>query len=135
MPTDEYDEILEDRIPSTRAPGLGKGRGRKRADGWTEYQLAIILGVTGPAFTRWRAGLRYPGVRMLKKIELVFGWPAREQIELIPLNGYDLSWSMKFNQVLNEWKAANPRTQSVDELKALYSVRSGRKKAEKTEDY
>lgn len=126
----ENDGNLEDEIPSSHSPGLGKGKGRKAAEGWTEYQLSRIIGVTSPTFVRWRSGQRYPEIRMLKKIEKIFGWPAREQIDLIPATGYDLSWSMKFNQILNEWKAANPRTVTVDELKALYPIRPGRKKQE-----
>jgi transcriptional regulator with XRE-family HTH domain len=94
-----------------------------RGEGWNDGQLAVLVGVTPAAFARWRAGLRYPEVRMLKKIEAIFGWPAAEQIELIPMSGHDLTWSMKFTQILNEWKAANPRTVPVKELRSLYSTR------------
>jgi transcriptional regulator with XRE-family HTH domain len=120
------DEIREEDLPSTHAPGLGPRQGRRAAEGWTDYQIAIILGVQAPTFGRWRSGLRYPDVRMLKKMEAVFGWPAAEQIDLIPLSGYDLRWSMKFTPILNEWKMANPRTVSVKELRALHPIRSGR---------
>lgn len=120
------DEYSEADIPSTHAPGLGHRKGRKAAPGWTDYQLSLIMGVNAPSLGRWRAGLRYPEVRMLKKIELIFGWPAREQIDLIPATGYDLRWSMKFTQILNEWKIANPRTVSVKELRSLHPFREGR---------
>jgi transcriptional regulator with XRE-family HTH domain len=88
----------------------------RRATGWSDYQLATILGVSRPSMSRWRSGLLYPDIRGLKKIEKVFGWPAAEQIDLIPLMGYDERWSLVFNRIIVEWREANPREVDVDSL-------------------
>lgn len=80
---------------------------------------------------RWRNGMTYPDVPGLKKIEAIFGWPAREQIDLIPLTDRDVRWSMVFNRILSEWMDANPRTAAEDELVPLVKTRKpggGRKK-------
>jgi hypothetical protein len=111
--------IPDDEVPSTDAPYLAWGKGRKAAPGWTNYQLGLIVGVRSTTISRWRNGLLYPDVAGLKKIEAIFGWRAAEQIDLVPLAGKDLRWSMVFNEVLKEWMIANPRTVSVDDLAPL----------------
>lgn len=88
----------------------------RRAVGWSNYQLSRILGVARPTMSRWRNAVLYPDVRGLKKIEKIFGWPAADQIDLIPLSGYDMRWSLVFNQIINEWREANPREVSVNDL-------------------
>ena len=88
----------------------------RRATGWSDYQLARILGVSRPSMSRWRGGILYPDIRGLKKIEEVFGWPAREQIDLIPIMGYDERWSLVFNHIISEWSEANPREISVNDI-------------------
>lgn len=88
----------------------------RRAVGWSNYQLALIVGVARPTMSRWRNAVLYPDIRSLKKIEKIFGWPASEQIDLIPLSGFDMRWSLVFNQVVNEWLEANPREVSVNDL-------------------
>jgi transcriptional regulator with XRE-family HTH domain len=113
----------DDEVPSTHAPGLGTGKGRRAAPGWTNYQLSVILSLRPSTVSRWRSGTQYPDIGGLKKIEAVFGWPAREQIDLIPMSGYDLRWSLVFNEVLREWMIANPRTVSVDELVPVVRAR------------
>lgn len=123
--------IPDDEVPSTDAPYLGYARGRAAAQGWTNYQLAKILGVRAPTVSRLRNGLLYPNVSQMKKIEMIFGWSAAEQIDLMPLTGQDLRWSMVFNEILKEWMIANPRTVSVDDLVPLVRTRregGGRKK-------
>jgi transcriptional regulator with XRE-family HTH domain len=116
--------MTDDEVPSTDAPYLGWGKGRVAAQGWSNYQLARILSVRAPTVGRWRNGLLYPSVSSMKKIEAIFGWPAAEQIDLIPLTGNDIRWSMVFNEVLKEWMIANPRTVAVDELVPLVRSRA-----------
>jgi hypothetical protein len=78
-----------------------------------------MLGVRQHSVSNWIDGEQYPGVKNMKKIEAIFGWPAREQIDLIPLEGKDLRYGMVFRKILNEWIDANPRTVRVDNLKAV----------------
>lgn len=111
-------------VPSTRAPGLGLGRGRRAAQGWSNYQLSRILCIRPTMMGRWRAGEAYPDVRALKKIEAVFGWPAAEQIDLIPMGDLDPRWAMVFNEVLREWMIANPRTLPAGQLQPLVKSRT-----------
>lgn len=98
----------------------------RRAVGWSNYQLSMLVGVARPTVSRWKNGLAYPDIRTIKKIEKVFGWPAPEQIELIPMVGYDLAWSMVFNQVLNEWMEATPRDLPADEIRQATETRTRR---------
>lgn len=122
---------LDDEVPSTHAPYLGYRQGRQTAPGWTNWQLCRIFSVRAQTIGRWRNGLQYPDVSGLKKIEIVMGWPASEQIDLIPLGEVDLRWSMVFNEVLKEWMIANPREIATDDLVPLVKSRApggGRKK-------
>jgi hypothetical protein len=92
---------------------------------WSHYQLGLILGIQGSVISRWRNGLQYPNVSQMKKIEAVFGWPASEQIDLLPLmsSEKDPRWSLVFNDILREWMDANPRTTPTDELQVLVRTR------------
>lgn len=101
----------------------GRGRAKALDPGWSNTQLAMILNIRPQTMGRWRNGLKYPDLGGLKKIEQIFGWPASEQIDLIPMGDPDLRWSMLFNKVLNEWIEANPRDLPMDELKPLVRVR------------
>lgn len=114
-------------VPSEHAPGLGKGKGRKAAAGWTNAQLGKLLSVRQQSIGLWTSGEQYPTTKNLKKIEAVFGWPASEQIDLIPLEGRDLRYGMVLNKVLNEWKAANPRTVRAHEVQAVVKSNAPRK--------
>ena len=88
----------------------------RRATGWSDYQLSRVLGCARPTVTRWRNAVLYPDIRTIKKIEKVFGWPAAQQIDLIPMTGYDMRWSLVFNEILKEWTDATPRDTPVDDL-------------------
>lgn len=83
---------------------------------WSLSMMARLLGVNHNSLSSWVSGEQYPGTKNLKKLEAVLGWPASEQIDLIPLEGRDMRYSMKFRQVLGEWKEANPRTISAGEI-------------------
>jgi hypothetical protein len=56
----------------------------------------------GPtAVSRWLAGDNYPELRTLKKIGAAYSWPARDQVDLIPIEGHDETWASAFREVLN----------------------------------
>lgn len=101
-------------------------RDGRRAVGWSNYQLSMILGVSRPSVSRWRNALLYPDIRTIKKIEKVFGWPAADQIDLIPMAGYDERWSLVFNKVVNEWAEATPRDLPADSIRQATETRTRR---------
>lgn len=101
-------------------------RDGRRAVGWSNYQLSMILGVSRPSVSRWRNALLYPDIRTIKKIEKVFGWPAADQIDLIPMAGYDERWSLVFNKVINEWAEATPRDLPADSIRQATETRTRR---------
>lgn len=98
---------------------------------WTNYSLSRILNIRPSDLSRMRNGQQNPNISHLKKLEAVLGWPASEQIDLLPLEGLDPRWSMAFSVILNEWMEANPRETPVDDLVPLARSRArggGRKK-------
>lgn len=101
----------------------GRGRARTQNHWWSNVSLGVILSIRPQTMGRWRNGLQYPDVDGLKKIEAIFGWPAREQIDLIPLGEPDMRWSLVFNRILSEWMDANPRTAASDDLVPLVKAR------------
>jgi len=101
---------------------------------WAHTHLAQLFGTSNVALGRYLNGLSYPTVGMMQKFEIVLGWPAREQIDLIPpywtwpdqpvSSQYkpqgqptDLRYAMKLRQVLNEWQESNPRTLDLREIR------------------
>ena len=68
---------------------------------WTNPQLGRLLGVKQQSIGLWMDGYQYPTLKNLKKIEAVFGWPAGEQIDLIPLEGKDQRYGMRLRRVLD----------------------------------
>lgn len=87
--------------------------------------LASLFGLSGQALGRYLNAQSYPTLQTIQKFEIVLGWPAAEQVQLIPpywewpLQGgqvgtkrgepRDLRYSMKLRQVVREWAEANPR--------------------------
>jgi transcriptional regulator with XRE-family HTH domain len=102
-----------------------RGKARSLDTGWSNHQLGMILGIDPSMISRLRNGLHYPNVAQMKKFEAVFGWPASEQIDLLPLmlSDPDMRWSLVFNDILREWIDANPRTTPTDDLKVLARTR------------
>lgn len=101
---------------------------------WGQTHLANLFGTSNVMIGRYLNGLSYPTVQMMQKFEIVLGWPIAEQAPLIPPywkwpdqpqsskyksqeNASDLRYAMKLRQVLNEWAAANPRTQRLQEIR------------------
>ena len=85
--------------------------------------LGILLGTNGVSLGRSLNAKNSPSVEIITKIEALFGWPASEQIDLIPLRSSDLRYSMVLHQVLEEWKRANPRTTPAAELRSAFDTK------------
>lgn len=83
-PAEPPKSVVSDR-PKTR-PGPQMRRG---AGGWTHAYAGERVGVKSHAMSRWLNGTRYPEVRAMLRLEKLTGWPATEQIVLVPLEGYD----------------------------------------------
>lgn len=107
------------------SPKGSPGRLRTPDGAWTVSQLAMVLGTTARAMYRYLSGERYPEVRMMKRFEALFGWPATEQVQLVPVAGYDLRYSMVLRQVMDDWTHNNPRTQPSGDLRCLYDSPRG----------
>jgi hypothetical protein len=75
---------------------------RKMTRQWDMTNVAYVLNCGKTTVFRYLNGSRYPELRMMRKIEHVFGWPASEQVKLIPLAGYDAVYGLVFRQVLDE---------------------------------
>ena len=101
---------------------------------WGQTHLANLFGTSNVMIGRYLNGLSYPTVQMMQKFEIVLGWPAREQIDLIPPHWTwpdqpqsvkyrsqedptDLRYAMKLQQIFNEWAEANPRTQLLQHIR------------------
>lgn len=101
---------------------------------WANTHLSNMFGTSGHQIGRYLNGQSYPTVPMMQKFEIVLGWPAREQFDLIPpywtwpdqptsitytpqSAPTDLRYAMKLRQILNEWCEANPRTQPSSEIR------------------
>jgi hypothetical protein len=90
---------------------------------WNIVMIAKILGTTGVSVGRYLSGERYPEVNMIKKLEILLGWKAQDQVDLIPLTGSDLAYSMKLRKELEEWKIQNPRTVPAARLVSRFPSR------------
>ena len=110
---------------------------------WGQTHLAALLGVSNVMLGRYLNGLSYPTLKMMQKLEVVFGWPVVDQVPLIPYywewpdqhqsgrgvkqaEPTDLRWSMKLTQVVQEWTEANPRTQLLQEIRMHPSLEDKR---------
>ena len=107
---------------------------------WGQHHIATLLGVQPNAWSQILNGLIYPSkLQLLQKIEVVFGWPVSEQVQLIPLywewpeqansgkpaaEPVDLRYAIKLARVVHEWTDANPRTVSTKELGLHPSLRA-----------
>lgn len=69
---------------------------------WTVGATARGLGTSDMTVYRYLNGISYPQVKMMRKIEVAFGWLARDQIELIPAEGHDLLYGMMLTNILDE---------------------------------
>lgn len=90
---------------------------------WNLDMIARLLGTSAVTFGRHVNGLQYPNLRMIKKLEILLGWKAQDQLDLIPLHGNDLRYSMVLRMELEEWKTQNPRTVGAADLRSLFPSR------------
>lgn len=54
--------------------------------GYTQTEAAILLETTKDVISNWERGISFPDVRMLKKIEIVYGVTYQDLIFLQPNN-------------------------------------------------
>jgi hypothetical protein len=87
---------------------------------WNLNMLGKILGTSGVAMGRYVNGTQYPEVGMVKKLEVMLGWKAQDQLDLMPLVGIDLRYSMKLRKELEQWKDQNPRTTPAADLRSMF---------------
>jgi hypothetical protein len=91
---------------------------------WGQHHIAALMGTNGPNWGLYLNGMAYPTLQMLQKIEVVFGWPVQEQVQLIPYywdwpvhaghgrtagDPTDLRYAIFLQKVIREWTEANPR--------------------------
>lgn len=100
-------EVLREHFPDLE-PGFAgtyqrstEPRHRPSRGGWTHAMVAKRLSAQPPSVTKWLLGIRYPDTRMLLRIERIFGWPAAEQIVLIPEEGFNDEWATAFRAVVD----------------------------------
>lgn len=111
---------------------------------WANIHFARILGISNVVLGQYLNGLSYPPVKTMQKFEVVMGWPVREQVDLIPYywdwpdagrygddrnpkpqqDPTDLRYSIMLGKVLREWADANPRTESIADLRLHPSLES-----------
>jgi hypothetical protein len=101
---------------------------------WGINMFGMLFGLSGQALARYLNGQSYPTLQTIQKFDVVLGWPAAEQVQLIPpywewpiQNGgpgpgsrgepTDYRYGMKLRQVLQEWGDANPRTVRSNEVR------------------
>lgn len=102
------EEVIREHFPdATGKPTIPLSRGSRRKPGtWTATYVATDMNVGVPSVTRWVSGTRYPEVRTMLRIERMYGWPAVEQITLVPIEGYDDRYGAAFRAVLDRHYAA-----------------------------
>lgn len=99
---------------------------------WAQGHVATILGLQETSWSKLLNGLIYPArLQTMQKIEVVFGWPVSEQVQLIPPywewpdqastgrpNGepVDMRYAIKLGRIVAEWCDANPRTVAGKDL-------------------
>ena len=100
---------------------------------WGQKHIATILGLQETSWSKLLNGQIYPArLQTMQKIEVVFGWPVSEQVQLIPYywewpgqpragvpggDPVDLRYAIKLGRVVAEWADANPRTVPTKDLK------------------
>ena len=65
---------------------MGTIRGLRRARGWTQFELALAVGVQPQAVHLWEGGRRTPQVPQLRRLGQLFGL-CSDEIDLVPPNG------------------------------------------------
>jgi len=106
---------------------------------WGQKHIATILGLTETSWSKVLNGQIYPArLQTMQKIEVVFGWPVSEQVQLIPVywewpeqaaggrpsgEPTDLRYAIKLARVVAEWCDANPRTMAAKDLKLHPSLK------------
>jgi hypothetical protein len=87
---------------------------------WNLNMIGVLLGTSGVVMGRYVNGMAYPETAMIKKLEVFLGWKAQDQLDLIPVSGKDLRYSMVLRQELEMWKDQNPRTTPAADLRSRF---------------
>lgn len=97
------DTIDDPDFPPASAPRRRDRKIKKKrfSPGWTHHYVADRLGTKTINVTRWLNGERYPDVRAIVRIAEIWGWPATEQIVLVPAKGYDSRYGDAFRAHLD----------------------------------
>lgn len=90
---------------------------------WNLNMIGVLLGTSGVVMGRYVNGLSYPETIMIKKLEVLLGWKAQDQLDLIPIGPRDLRYSMVLRQELEEWKIQNPRTTPAANLRSRFPAK------------
>ncbi len=105
-----------------RVGDYGKGKRTPKGE-WNLDMIGVLLGTRGVLMGKYVNGQQYPSLRMIKKLEVLLGWKAQAQLDLIPIHGIDLRYSMVLRHELEEWKLQNPRTTPAADLRSLFPSR------------
>ena len=70
--------------PSTRRCGVKSIRALRQARGWTQFELALKIGVQPHSVYLWESGRRMPQVPQLRKLGAIFGM-CSDDIDLEPV--------------------------------------------------
>jgi DNA-binding XRE family transcriptional regulator len=62
----------------------------RRARGWTQFELALAVGVQPQSVYLWESGRRQPQVSQMRKLGKVFGM-CSDEIDLAPIQAVDLA--------------------------------------------
>jgi len=62
----------------------------RRERGWTQFELALVVGVQPQTVYLWESGRRQPQVVQMRKLGKVFGL-CSDEIELTPTQGVHLA--------------------------------------------
>jgi DNA-binding XRE family transcriptional regulator len=74
--------------PSARRCGVKSIRALRQARGWTQFELALKVGVQPHSVYLWESGRRMPQVPQLRKLGAIFGM-CSDDIDLEPVRDSD----------------------------------------------
>jgi len=70
--------------------------------GLTNQQVGELIGLTYSAVSRLRSGDRLPSIPTMYNIEVAFGWPVADQLEMRTAHGAT-AYSTHFDRLITEY--------------------------------